>query len=565
MSAEIGSDTVVSKGPCPKCGSANNNVLYADGHEHCFTPGCGHFRKSQHQEGDSEAPRSATRAGLLKVDYAPLAKRGLELDTLRRYGYGLVAYNGQQVQAAPYYSMAGEQVAQKLRFPDKTFSFLKGEDCPSAHECQLYGRHVFGDRFDRRVVVTEGELDAMSVAQVLNFKGAAVVSVNTGAQSAAKCLKANYLWLDRFDEIVLWLDDDEPGRLATEECARLFKVGKVRIAKAGQGFKDPSDLLQANLPGDIEAAIYKAQAWRPRGIINASETPADVLAPKADDPNAWRYDWPWEWVQDYLGPMLSGQVIYHVAGTGVGKTKALAEIEDSLRVQGAKIGLMHFEDTRRDAKLQVMTVSANRRLDIEPLPDADMATLHAQVFGAGLIELFDPETAEWTVDAILGYIRYMAKALDCKVIFVDPLSFIVAGMPGEVDERRALDKVSRDLAALAKELGICIHISHHLTRPEGVSHEEGAPTSLKQVRGSGGIANFASVVIGHERNQQADDDGFLITQLRSLKNRPRSRTGVMGSLKYNLTTGRLKPTSDPFPGPGAGKAQRGEFKPATEY
>ena len=45
---------------------------------------------------------------------------------------------------------------------------------------------------------------------------------------------------------------------------------------------------------------------------------------------------------------------------------------------------------------------------------------------------------------------------------------------------------------------------------KGTPYEEGAPTSLNQGRGSGGIANFASIVIGHERNTQAEGDGNLV-------------------------------------------------------
>ncbi|GEL44697.1 hypothetical protein MEX01_52880 [Methylorubrum extorquens] len=75
--------------------------------------------------------------------------------------------------------------------------------------------------------------------------------------------------------------------------------------------------------------------------------------------------------------------------------------------------------------------------------------------------------------------------------------------------------MSRDLAALTKELGVHLQVTHHFTRPEGTAHEEGAQTSLNQVRRSGGIANFATYVIGHERNQQAEDpDQSLIMRLR---------------------------------------------------
>src|SRR5262249_53635574 len=159
---------------------------------------------------------------------------------------------------------------------------------------------------------------------------AACVSINGGAQSAAQCLKANYLWLDRFEDIVLWFDDDEPGRVASEECAKLFKVGKVRIAKAGNGHKDANDLLKANLPGDIEQAVFSAAAWRPRATVNAADNSADVLTP-TEEANAWSYSWPWSFITQMVGPQLPAQVIYHVAGTGVGKTACLSEIINALR------------------------------------------------------------------------------------------------------------------------------------------------------------------------------------------------------------------------------------------
>ena len=233
--------------------------------------------------------------------------------------------------------------------------------------------------------------------------------------------------------------------------------------------------------------------------------------------------------------------------------------------QGCKVFHMGFEDTRRDAKLRLLGIRANKRLDITPLPDEEMRTLHDQVFGNRRIELFDPETAEWSVDAILGYVRYCAKALDCRVGVIDPLTFIAAGLSLADDERRALDKASRDLAALAKELNICLHVAHHLTDPgEGKGHNEGAASRINQVRGSRGIANFASIVIGHERNQQAEGDQFLLTQLRSLKNRPRSITGPMGVLRYNLETGRLTPTKEPYPGTGEGDSKKGRNKPASQ-
>lgn len=486
-----------------------------------------------------------------------LTKRGLRPETLKRYGYFIAPYKGQPVHVAPYFDQQGELVCQKLRFPDKSFAVLKARpDVPAINECLLFGRQVYGDKYDKRVVITEGELDAMSVGQELGF-GIPSLSINGGSKAAAKAIKANWLWLDRFEEIILWFDDDEPGLTAAQECAQLFAVGKVKLAKL-EGCKDASDALQQGRAGEVKPAVFAATAWRPAGIVNAADNYKDVCAPTEDDEHAWAYNWPWKDVQDTLGPMLPGQVTYHVAGTGIGKTTGIAEIEYDLLKQGCKIAHMGFEDTRRDVKLRLLGIEANKRLDVALLPDEEMRKLHDKVFGSRQIEMFDPETAEWTVDAILGYVRYCAKALDCRVIFIDPLSFIAAGMSLSDDERRALDKASRDLAAMAKELGVHLQITHHLTDPrDGKGHNEGASSSLNQIRGSAGMGNFATFVIGHERNQQAEGDQFLLTQLRSLKNRPRSITGPMAVLRYSMETGRLTPTQEPFPGKGDSDGGKG--------
>lgn len=595
------SDNVLLKVRCdePGCDSGDTGkAIYDDGHSYCFV--CKRTRpagtygpdgsRAEVQHGNAkgsrarvsprppDGPQDAGRedhreAGPALTPEKPngfidLNTRRLKAETLRRYGYFTAGFKGKLVHVAPIYDQNGEIAYQKLRWPDKTFTLHKlRDDAPPINECKLFGQHVYGDRFDRRVVVTEGELDAMTPAQVRDFKEA-YVSVLGGAASAAKNLKANYRWLDRFDEIVLWFDDDDAGKAAAEECAKLFKVGKVRLAKVA-GFKDASEVLQADRPGDVEAAIFSAVAWRPRGIVNARDNVSDVLAPR-EKVVSWNYPPAMAKLQEMTGGMHRGEVIYHVAGTGVGKSTQLREIQHHLIEQGVKIGVLSFEDTMRDMKFGLMSIRANERLHLEPLPDPDdakkmaaydkkMRAHHEAVFGGGLVELFDPETAEWSMEAILGYTRYCAKALDCEVLFLDPLSFVAAGIEITADERRVLDRCAAEFAKYAKELGIHIQISHHLKRiGNGVPHEEGAPTSLNEVRSSGGLANFASGVIGWERNNQADGDNWRVTRSRIIKPIRRvGKSGVADTLYYD-ERGRTVVSSIPFP--PIGKPQDGESR-----
>ena len=79
-----------------------------------------------------------------------------------------------------------------------------------------------------------------------------------------------------------------------------------------------------------------------------------------------------------------------------------------------------------------------------------------------------------------------------------------------------------------------------LKRPESKGHEEGAATSLAQLRGSGSIAQLSDMVIGLERNGQADDaQERNTTKIRVLKNRFSGITGPACNLLYDLGTGRM--------------------------
>jgi twinkle protein len=604
--AKHGESVAVSKGPCEFCGGTKCRTVYTDGHSFCFRcPEADAFKP-----GDGTAGRHLAVVAGVERDYgdlldpakqhepyAPLKKRGITADTMRKLGLFHGGYSGGQALIGNMYNQDGELAAQKVRLPtSKDFPTIKGPGYTDLLSLKLFGQQHFGDRFDRQVIITEGFEDAASVAQETDFK-VAVVSVTAGAANAAKNLKANYLWLDRFEEIILWFDNDEPGQLAVKECAPLFRVGKVRVAKAF-GFKDglskvpckdASDMLQANRPGDIKAAVYAAVAWRPPGVVNAKANPQDTFANRD---GARSYDYPecMAVLQEMTGGMYDGDVVYHAAGTGVGKSTQTREIAMALVEQGVKVAYFSFEDTKRDAKFGLMSIKAGQRLGMVPEPkmpkevirgireatpketaeflkecdayDALMGKWHEVTFGGGMVELFDPETAEWTMKAILAYVYYVVRALGCWAVIIDPLSFLAAGLDLNADERRVLDGIAAELAKAAKELGCHLQICHHLKRVgNGVPHEEGAPTSLNELRSSGGLANFATAVVGWERNNQAEGDAWRVTRSRVIKTiRRTGRSGLADTLYYG-EDGRLAKSHIPFPPIGKPEGAEGGDKP----
>ncbi len=162
----------------------------------------------------------------------------------------------------------------------------------------------------------------------------------------------------------------------------------------------------------------------------------------------------------------------------------------------------------------------------------------ARTLGTDRLYLFD-HFGSSNLDNIVNRVRYMAKGLGCGYVVLDHISIIVSG--GDVgDERKALDAIMTRLRMLVQETGISLLCVSHLKRPESKGHEEGAVTSLAQLRGSGSIAQLSDIVIGLERNGQANDPiERNTTHVRVLKNRFSGYTGGAGDLLYNSSTGRM--------------------------
>lgn len=549
-------EDILSRGPCSHCGSKDNLVTYRDGHSFCYTPGCGLKKRGEMMSEEvhvSSKPKGSQIAFTTANMPGGLKTRKLDLETLSKFGYFAHKDGGKTLQVANYYDQDGQLSHQKFRDAEKNFWFVPMQDAaPQPKKAKLFGQQVWGDKYDKKVVITEGELDAMSVAQATNFK-IAVVSINAGVGSAVDCVKSNYRWLDRFEEVIFWMDNDEPGQKVIPELCQMFPA-KAKTIKV-EGFKDASDMLQAGKQGDVYGAVYAATAYTPEGIINARDCASDMEEPEATTICSY----PWPIVQEKTLGIREGEVCYHVAGTGIGKTSQLVEIQQGLLDKGIKFGVMRFEDTRKKVQLDLLSLRAGRRLHLDPVPRAELVSLHTAVFGSGLVELFDPEKASWDFDAVMGYLRYMVMALGCKVVFIDPLSFIVAGHT-ERDERKALDRVSYEFAQFVKHYGSNLQIAHHLRRSEGKAHEEGAEISVNEIRGSGGIANFSMSIFGYERNQQGERPD--LTRIRILKNRWTGWTGVADTLRWDEQLGRQIVTDEPYQDNNEAKPA---FGPVGEY
>lgn len=513
--------------PCNDCGSSDGLAVNDDGWSHCFV--C-QTRRKVDSIGDpvvSTVVKFEPKSG---SNYRSIPSRNISAETCRTYGCVTDGSN----YIFQYHDHTGSMVAEKIKTPDKSFS-INGE----WKQATLYGQHLFkkGGKF---VTVVEGEMDALAAYQMLGSKWP-VVSIRNGAASALKDCKKEYEWLDSFDSIVVCFDNDEAGQKATNEVAELFGA-KARIMRHRPlinniKIKDACDYLVDNLGKEFSDAWWAADQFVPDGIIQGSTLFDLVMKPvEASD-----VMYPFTGLNKLTYGIRKGELVTITAGSGLGKSQFVREIVwHILEKTEDNIGLLFLEESTRRTGLSIMSLAANKPLhmpDCEATDD-EKITAYEKTLGTNRLYLFD-HFGSTTVDNIINRVRYLAKGLGCEYIFLDHISIVVSAQ-GSGDERKAIDEIMTRLRMLVQETGIGLICVSHLKRPDGKGHEEGSATSLSQLRGSGAIAQLSDMVLGLERNGQADDPIVRnTTHVRVLKNRFSGITGKACDLLYDLHTGRM--------------------------
>lgn len=513
---------------CEHCGSTDGNSLYDDGHTHCFVCGKTEFENQIEERSvmrDAVAPSKKPLE--IKGTVKSIPDRGITQQTCEKFG----VTQDESTQYYPYTNGAGQLVACKQRrVADKTFS-ISGRFA----EAGLFGQHLFHGN-GKYVTLYEGELDALAGYQLTGSQWPSV-SVRNGAQAALKDCKAQYEWLNSFENIVICFDADEPGQKAAKEVAELFGQ-KAKIVKHKSGYKDACEYLQAGATKEFINEWWKAETYVPDGIVNAADLWDEVLKP--EQPAEAQY--PWKGLNKLLYGLRRAELITVTAGSGLGKSQFLREIlYHLLNTTQWNIGGLFLEESTRKTARSIMSLHANKLLHLPdtPVTEQELKDAFDATLGTNRVYLFD-HFGSSDVDNIANRIRYMAKACDCRVIFLDHISIVVSGLDNG-DERKAIDNMMTKLRTLVQELEVTLICVSHLRRPQGnAGHEDGQAVSLSQLRGSGAIAQLSDAVITLERNSMAENESERHrTRVAVAKNRYNGYTGPACDLQYVKETGRM--------------------------
>lgn len=162
---------------------------------------------------------------------------------------------------------------------------LAQKDFSSAGAAQsFFGLTRLGDL--DRIVITEGEIDALSLAEAgienaLAVPNGAPDRVPTVVSSPEQDKKFRYLWnakdiLDQVDRVYLAGDNDRPGEILMDELARRIGKHKCWRVRWPEGCKDANDVLVNRGPEVLAEAIESAERYPVSGLYEASSFVEDV-------------------------------------------------------------------------------------------------------------------------------------------------------------------------------------------------------------------------------------------------------------------------------------------------
>ena len=543
------SEIFLHKENCPSCGSRDNLGRYADGHGFCF--GCDYLEPAEEGSKKPKAPSSSKPVDLISIDrFDSIKSRKITDLTCHHMKYGKGTYNGQPCQVVNIPDQEGNIVAQKIRLPNKEFRFIGDTKAAGL---------VFQDRFPRgsskKVVITEGEIDALSVSQAQGNKNYAVVSLPNGATAAAKVCAASYDYLNAFDEIIVMFDMDEPGREATKVISKLFG-SKALIAELPE--KDANECLKQGNSAAIVEAIWSAQAYRPEGVVALSSM-EDSLDEETVEGKPWIYDT----LTAATYGRREGELYFIGAGSGIGKTdfflqQAVADIKD-----GEGVALFLLEQPIRETTKRLCGKQAKQLFHVPEIEykqedlKAAFKTLSSQK--CFLYDHFGSK--DW--ETVAENIRWLSVTEGVKHFYVDHLTALASH---EEDERRALERICAEMSGLAQELGIYLYVISHLATPEGKPHEEGGRVMARHFKGARAIIFWAHFMFGLERNTQAEDlEVRHTTTFRVLKDRFTGRAnGLTFYLGFERETGILYEREEGWRPPDDESAGSG-FTPSGDY
>lgn len=195
----------------------------------------------------------------------------------------------------------------------------------------LFGKQLIDDTVSA-ICIQEGELDAATMKQW----GIPAVSVPNGV-SDVEWIDLDWNWLERFEKIYLFFDNDDPGKQFSIKVAQRIGVHRCFIVSLKGDYKDPNScLVDGNWTAeDMQKVLAEAKAIDLAEIKRPDEYTKEVVDYFTNDPSL--RGWPTPWTPSLEWRLRPGELTILTGYSSHGKTALLNQLMVHLLSEQCKI------------------------------------------------------------------------------------------------------------------------------------------------------------------------------------------------------------------------------------
>ena len=203
--------------------------------------------------------------------------RQLCADILEKYKVGYAPMNTESNKHGwmiPYIDTDGDLVHTKTTGIEKDAKGKKEITGTKPHSTLWGWWNV--DSNTRKIIITEGEVDAMSCAQITSKYP--TLSLPSGCADM-KWIDHDWDQLAQFETIYLAMDMDDAGEIAAKTISDKLGKARCRRVKIGKNCNDVNELLcsGSGTPAYLEGLLSRAKTFDPPSILGASDGIEDAI------------------------------------------------------------------------------------------------------------------------------------------------------------------------------------------------------------------------------------------------------------------------------------------------
>lgn len=404
------------------------------------------------------------------------------------------------------------------------------------------------------LLITEGETDCASAIEAGYIN---TVSVPLGAGNL-HWIEENWDWLNNFDSIIIWSDNDEPGIKMRKECIYRLGTWRTKYISTPEFFekengkrvplKDINDCLQVGGKEFVMNLISEAKDVPVKSVVDYSEI-EELDISQMDGVKTGIKPLDDELLKIFYGTLtvLSGR-------PGSGKTSIIDQTIARTIDDGSPVFLFSKEMPERMSANWFNTIIAGRRNMVERtsrdnrkyyiVPQAIQKKMQTH-YNKKLFIYRDDEPND--VDSVLKSAEECVRKFGCKLIVLDNLMMIDLNC-SESDKNTAQTNLINALIKFAAKFNVAVVLIAHPRKTQDTNSD----IEMYDISGTSNIINLAMRSIGlrrvskKEKNDPKSKWHNYDVVLTVIKDRLLGKADFQMGLWYDLTSRRFYTDYDEY-------------------